>query len=147
MSEAGDVGSAGPTRDPAGDATQAVTFERHHGIGYEPTGDPDGSWRAWFEIDDRARQPYGIVHGGMYAALAETVASVGTAMAVAEEGQICMGMSNSTNFLRPASEGIVEARAVPVHRGRTTWVWDIDLRSGDRLVARSTVTMAVRPRP
>lgn len=124
-----------------------MTFVEHFGIGYEPTGEPDGSWRAWFEVDDRARQPYGIVHGGMYAALAETVASVGTAMAVIDEGNICVGMSNSTNFLRPATEGIVEAYAVPIHRGRTTWVWDIDMRSGDRLVARSTVTMAVRPQP
>lgn len=130
-----------------GSALLATTFERHHGIACEPTGEPDGSWRAWFEIDDRARQPYGIVHGGMYAALAETVASVGTAMAVSDDGNICMGMSNSTNFLRPATEGTVEAHAVPVHRGRTTWVWDIEMRSGDRLVARSTVTTAVRPRP
>lgn len=136
-------GSA-PPNPPSGAVT---TFERHHGIDCEPTGEPDGSWRARFEIDDRARQPYGIVHGGMYAALAETVASVGTAVAVMEDGNICMGMSNSTNFLRPATEGTVEAHAVPVHRGRTTWVWDIEMRSNGRLVARSTVTMAVRPRP
>lgn len=130
-----------------GSVRPVTTFEQHHGIAFEPTGEPDGSWRAWFEIDDRSRQPYGIVHGGMYAALAETVASVGTAAAVMEAGFVVMGMSNSTNFLRPATEGTVEAHAVPVHRGRTTWVWDIDMRSGDRLVARSTVTMAVRPRP
>lgn len=124
-----------------------MTFEQHHGISFEPTGDPDGSWQASFEVDDRHRQPYGIVHGGMYAALAETVASVGTAMAVVDDGFICMGQSNHTNFLRPATEGTVEARAVPIHRGRTTWVWDIDMSSGGKRVARATVTMAVRPKP
>lgn len=123
------------------------TFQEHHGIRCEPTGDPDGSWRASFEIEDIHRQPYGIVHGGMYAALAESVASVGTMVAVAEDGYICMGQSNTTNFLRPAAEGLVEALAVPIHRGRTTWVWDVEIVGSGKRLARSTVTMAVRPRP
>lgn len=120
-------------------------FTDHTGIDFAATGEPDGSWRGSFEVADMHHQPYGIVHGGMYAALAETVASMGTAASVVADGMICMGQSNVTNFLRPTTEGVVEARAVPVHRGRTTWVWEVDMTSGGKLVARSTVTMAVRP--
>jgi 1,4-dihydroxy-2-naphthoyl-CoA hydrolase len=126
---------------------QTTTFEEHHGISFEPTGEADGSWQAWFDVDDRDRQLMGIVHGGMYAALAETVASVGTLAAVVDQGLICMGQANATNFLRPATEGRVEALAVPLHRGRTTWVWDVEMTSAGKRVARSTVTIAVRPRP
>lgn len=124
-----------------------MSFDEANDLQFEPTGEPDGSWVGSFEIDDRHRQPFGIVHGGMYAALAETVASVGTLAAVMEAGNICMGQSNTTSFLRPASEGIVEALAIPIHRGSTTWVWDVEMRNAGKRVARSTITMAVRPRP
>src|SRR5215203_1857483 len=68
-------------------------------------------------------QPMGIVHGGVYAALAETLASMGTAMAVMPDGKMALGQSNNTSFLRPVSEGTVHAAAVAIHRGRTSWVW------------------------
>ena len=59
-----------------------------------------------------------------------------------------MGQSNHTNFLRPVSEGVVHASAQARHRGRTTWVWDVDFTDdGGRLCATSRVTMAVRPQP
>ena len=92
-------------------------------------------------------QPMGIVHGGVYAALAETLASMGTARVVMREGKGAVGMSNLTTFLRPVSGGTVHAAARAIHRGRTTWVWEVELRDdAERLCATSRVTIAVRDR-
>ena len=104
--------------------------------------------RAQAEVGDEHRQPYGIVHGGVYAALAESLASIATALAVWEDGNIAVGLSNATSFMRPATEGTVHATATRRHRGRTTWVWDVDMTDDQgRLCASTRVTMAVRPRP
>lgn len=98
-------------------------------------------------VDDRHRQPYGVVHGGLYAALAESVTSHATAHVVHEQGLAALGMSNDTSFFRPVSSGVVHARAELLHRGRTTWVWHVRLTDDDdRLCAASRVTVAVRPR-
>lgn len=111
----------------------------------------------WMELDpDRARariavraehlQPYGIVHGGVHAALAESLTSAATYFAVKDEGKVAMGQSNDTAFLRPVSEGNIEAMAVARHRGRTTWIWDVEIRDDeDRLCALSRMTIAIRP--
>jgi 1,4-dihydroxy-2-naphthoyl-CoA hydrolase len=104
--------------------------------------------RGGFEVTDRVRQPFGIVHGGAYAALGETLASIGTYRAVAGDGMAAMGQSNYTSFLRPVSEGYVTGEARPLHRGRTTWVWDVTFTDGnDKVCAITRVTMAVRPAP
>jgi 1,4-dihydroxy-2-naphthoyl-CoA hydrolase len=104
--------------------------------------------RARVEVADRHRQPYGIVHGGVYAALAESIASEATAVAVYEDGKIAMGMSNFVTFMRPISSGTVHAEAICKHAGSTTWIWDVEMTNGDgRLCASSRVTVAVRPRP
>ena len=98
-------------------------------------------------IDDRHRQPLGVVHGGVYAALAESLASHATAHAVADDDGVALGMANATNFLRPVSSGTVEARAERLHGGRTTWVWDVRFSDeAGRLCAASRITVAVRPR-
>jgi 1,4-dihydroxy-2-naphthoyl-CoA hydrolase len=95
---------------------------------------------------NRIRQRFGIVHGGVYAGLAEMVASEGTNHYVWEQGDVGVGMSNNTTFMRPITAGTVHAQARVVHRGRTTWVWDVDLVDDDRRVcAVSRVTIAVRP--
>ena len=97
-------------------------------------------------VSDRLRQPYGLVHGGVYAAMAESLASQATAVAVYEDGNIAVGLSNHTSFMRPVVDGHVNAEAHCKHRGRTTWVWDVELTDDDgRLCALSRVTMAVRP--
>ena len=99
-------------------------------------------------VTDRVRQPYGIVHGGVFAALAESLVSATTAVHVMDEGMIAVGMSNNTTFVRPIGEGTVHAEARRRHRGRTTWVWDVDITDDDgRVCAISRVTMAVRPPP
>jgi uncharacterized protein (TIGR00369 family) len=96
-------------------------------------------------VQPRVCQPMGIVHGGVYAAIAETLASMGTARGVMPAGKVPLGMANNTSFLRPVSEGTVYGSARAVHRGRTTWVWDVEMRDDhDRLCATSRVTIAVR---
>jgi uncharacterized protein (TIGR00369 family) len=101
-----------------------------------------------FEVGARVQQPYGLVHGGAYAALAETLASIATVMGVRDRGNIAVGQSNSTTFLRPVTDGHVDAAGTPRHRGRTTWVWDIEFTdAGGRVCALSRVTLAVRQAP
>jgi uncharacterized protein (TIGR00369 family) len=93
----------------------------------------------------RVCQPMGIVHGGVYAAIAESLASMGTADGVIALGKVPLGMSNNTSFLRPVGDGQVHARAEAFHRGRTSWVWDVEMRNDDgKLCATSRVTIAVR---
>jgi 1,4-dihydroxy-2-naphthoyl-CoA hydrolase len=88
-----------------------------------------------------------MIHGGVYAAIAETLASAGTARGVLAAGGAPLGMANNTNFLRPISEGTVHGNAVAIHRGRRSWVWDVEMRDDDdRLCATSRVTIAVLPR-
>jgi uncharacterized protein (TIGR00369 family) len=104
--------------------------------------------RARFAVTERVQQPFGLVHGGAYAALAESLVSVTTHMAVAGDGNMATGQSNSTSFLRPITQGTVHAEARRLHRGRTTWVWDVDFRDDEgRLCATTRMTMAVRPMP
>ncbi len=90
-------------------------------------------------------QPMGIVHGGVYAAIAETLASMGTGRGVLPDGRVPLGLSNNTSFLRPVSTGSVHGVGRAIHRGRTTWVWDVEMRDDEgRLCATSRVTIAVR---
>jgi 1,4-dihydroxy-2-naphthoyl-CoA hydrolase len=104
--------------------------------------------RSRARVSDGLRQPYGLVHGGVYAAMAESLASQATAMAVYRDGNIAVGLSNHTSFMRPVLDGYVNASGRRVHRGSTTWVWEVELTDdAGRLCALSRVTMAVRPAP
>jgi 1,4-dihydroxy-2-naphthoyl-CoA hydrolase len=95
-----------------------------------------------------AFQRWGMVHGGVYAGLAEMIASEATGVGVWDEGKLGLGLANHTNFLRPVTAGWVEAEALRRHAGRTTWVWDVDMRDEHgRLCATSRVTIAIRDRP
>ncbi|MGH2840249.1 MAG: PaaI family thioesterase [Solirubrobacteraceae bacterium] len=108
----------------------------------------DESVRARVPVQDKLRQPFGLVHGGVMTAIAETLASVGTAVAVVPEGNAAMGLSNQTSFVRPIVEGTIHALATRRHRGRTTWIWDVEISDdAGRLCALSRMTIAVRPIP
>ena len=97
-------------------------------------------------IEDRIKQPFGLVHGGAMAAIAESLCSQATFIAVAAGGEVAQGLSNHTSFLRPILAGTVNATARRMHRGRTTWVWEVEISDDEgRLCALSRVTMAVRP--
>jgi 1,4-dihydroxy-2-naphthoyl-CoA hydrolase len=100
------------------------------------------------EVRDELMQPMGLVHGGVYAAIAESLASIGTAVAVAAGGQVATGLSNQTSFLRPLTGGTIHARARRRHRGRTTWVWEVEITDDqDRLCVLTRMTVAVRDAP
>jgi uncharacterized protein (TIGR00369 family) len=107
--------------------------------------DPDNA-RARIKVEERHLQPNGVVHGGVYASLAESLSSAATYWAVRGNGEIAFGMANNTSFLRPISEGHVNAAANPRQRGRTTWLWDVEMSDDEgRLCALSRMTIAVRP--
>jgi 1,4-dihydroxy-2-naphthoyl-CoA hydrolase len=108
----------------------------------EHTGD---AVRGQVTVHDDLLQPYGIVHGGVYASLAETAASIGAATWNTERvpGGRTVGVSNSTNFLRAVREGTLRVAATPLHRGRTLQLWQVDITDErDQLVARSEVRLA-----
>ena len=97
-------------------------------------------------VRDEVRQPFGLVHGGVYASIAESLTSMATHEAVQVDGLTAQGLSNQTSFLRPILEGTVHAEARRRHRGRTTWVWEVDITDDQgRLCALVRMTIAVRP--
>jgi uncharacterized protein (TIGR00369 family) len=101
--------------------------------------------RGRIEVTNRVRQPYGIVHGGAMAALAETLTSMGTAEGVAAEGKIAMGQEINASFMRPISDGHVNAVARVRRKGRTAWNWEVEITDdAGRLCALLRATIAVR---
>jgi 1,4-dihydroxy-2-naphthoyl-CoA hydrolase len=119
-------------------------FDRLYGL--ELLGYADGEVSAQVRVRDEVKQPAGLVHGGVYASIAESMTSLATALAVMPDGNTAMGLSNSTSFLRPVTEGLVHARANAIHRGRTTWVWDVHFTDdAGRSCAVTRMTIAVRP--
>ena len=121
-------------------------FDRHYGLEFVTFSDTEV--RAQVLVRDEVKQPMGLVHGGLYASIAEAMASLATAAAVMGEGNMATGMSNSTSFLRPILAGTVHARAERLHRGRTTWVWDVTFSDDEgRTCAVTRMTIAVRPQP
>jgi 1,4-dihydroxy-2-naphthoyl-CoA hydrolase len=105
--------------------------------------------RAQVKVRDEIKQPMGLVHGGVYASIAESITSLATGQAVYEQhGQLAQGLSNQTSFLRPILEGTVHATARRRHRGRTTWVWEVEMTDdAGRLCALVRMTIAVRDLP
>jgi uncharacterized protein (TIGR00369 family) len=103
---------------------------------------------AQVKVRDELKQPAGLVHGGVYASIAESITSLATALAVLGEGSTAMGLANNTSFLRPVTEGTVHAQATRLHRGRTTWVWDVRFADdAGRTCAITRMTIAVRALP
>ena len=117
-------------------------------LGFEMLEATPDRCRAQFRVEKRVQQPLGLVHGGAYASLAESMVSLTTHVAVQDDGSFAMGMSNSTTFLRPATEGTIHAEGVPLHKGRTTWIWDVTFRDDEgRTCAVTRMTIAVRSQP
>jgi uncharacterized protein (TIGR00369 family) len=121
-------------------------FDRLYGLELLEVSDTDVRGRV--KVRDELKQPAGLVHGGVYAAMAESMASLATALAVMEGGDMAMGLSNSTSFMRPITEGTVHAHGTRLHRGRTTWVWDVRFSDdAGRTCAMTRMTIAVRAAP
>ncbi len=96
-------------------------------------------------VRDELKQPAGLVHGGVFASMAESITSTGTWFGVRADGRTAQGLSNQTSFLRPILAGTIHAVARRRHRGRTTWVWEVDITDDqDRLCAMVRMTIAVR---
>jgi 1,4-dihydroxy-2-naphthoyl-CoA hydrolase len=131
----------------AEDLTQAVRgFDRLYGLELLTVTDTEVT--AQVAVREEIKQPAGLVHGGVYASIAESLASMATYVAVAPDGNVAMGLSNATSFLRPMLSGTIHARAVRLHHGRTTWVWDVQFSDDEgRTCAVTRMTIAVRPAP
>ncbi len=114
-------------------------------VGLEIAYEDDGNVRGRLEIRPELQQPYGIVHGGVYCTMVETLASHAAALRAMAEGNIVVGISNTTDFLRATREGVLEAITEPVHVGRTQHLWQVRIwREADgKVVARGQVRLQV----
>ena len=99
---------------------------------------------ATMPVDERTRQPFGLLHGGASAALAETVASLGAWMNIDAETQAAVGVELNSNHLRSKRDGLVTATATPLHKGRATHVWDVRINDEEgKLVCASRCTLVI----
>ncbi|MES1193311.1 MAG: PaaI family thioesterase [Solirubrobacterales bacterium] len=104
-----------------------------------------GEIRAHVDVTEAVKQPAGLVHGGVFASIAESITSMGTWYAVQADGKSAQGLSNQTSFLRPILGGTIHALARVRHRGRTTWVWEVEITDDEqRLCSLVRMTIAVR---
>ena len=105
--------------------------------------------RGSIELDERHHTPWGVVHGGVYTTAVESAASVGASTAVEERRQFAVGVSNSTDFLRPVKEGRVDVVAEPIMQGKSNQMWQVVItRSEDgKEVARGQVRLQNVPLP
>jgi 1,4-dihydroxy-2-naphthoyl-CoA hydrolase len=119
-------------------------FDRRYGL--EVVESREELVRGRVEVRTAVKQPMGLVHGGVYAAMAEGLTTLATGAAVAEGGGVAVGRSHQLSFLRPITQGHIHATCRPRHRGRTTWLWDVEITDDDdRLCALVRTTVAVLP--
>ena len=112
-------------------------------IGIEFTTVGDDFLCGKMPVDERTKQPYGILHGGASCVLAETVGSVAANFCV-EDGFVCVGLSINTNHIKKVRDGFVYAKAMPVHLGKTTQVWDTPIKDeAGQLISITRLTLAV----
>lgn len=127
-------------------ALQPDTLSSHLGIVFTEIGAEH--LRATMPVDARTRQPYGLLHGGASVALAETVGSTAANLCIDATRHVCSGQEINANHLRAVREGRVTATARPLHLGRRTQVWSIDIvNEAELLACISRLTLAVRERP
>jgi 1,4-dihydroxy-2-naphthoyl-CoA hydrolase len=121
------------------------TMAEHLGMEFTEVGEDFLKGR--MPVDNRTRQPYGLLHGGASVALAETLGSVGAALVVDRQRYNAVGLEINANHVRGAREGFVTGTARPLHIGKTTQVWDIRITDErDKLVCVSRLTVAIIPK-
>ncbi len=99
-------------------------------------------------VDDRTKQPYGLLHGGASCALAETIGSMASHSVIDPEKYICVGLEINANHVRSARKGFVTAVCTPLHLGKSTHVWDIKIQNDEKkLVCVSRLTVAILDKP
>ena len=100
--------------------------------------------RGRVRVRDELRQPGGLVHGGLYGAIADALAVRGTDAGVAGQGKLAVGLANQVTVLHEVEQGTIQATGTRRHRGRTTWVWEVEMADdGGRVCAVGRVTVAV----
>lgn len=118
------------------------TMGEHIGIRFSEVG--DNYLKATMPVDDRTKQPYGLLHGGASVALAETLGSVGAAMVIDPEQFICVGQEINANHLRGVRSGLVTGITTPIHIGSSSHVWEIKIYDeAEKLVCISRLTVAI----
>jgi 1,4-dihydroxy-2-naphthoyl-CoA hydrolase len=121
------------------------TFDGLYGLVVDGVDLDAGEVRAHVDVEAHHKQPAGLVHGGVFASIAESITSMATWSAVQADGKSAQGLSNQTSFLRPILDGRVHALGKLRHRGRTTWVWEVEITDdAQRLCALVRMTIAVR---
>jgi len=117
-------------------------------LGIKFTEIGDNYLRATMPVNVNTHQPYGLLHGGASAALAETIGSVASSLVIDRENQICVGIEINCNHIRGKKDGIVTATVEPLHTGATTHVWDIKIKDErEKLVCVSRLTVAILKKP
>lgn len=97
-------------------------------------------------VNERTKQPYGILHGGASCVLAETVGSLASALVIDMKKSYCVGLEINANHVRMANSGLVTATCAPLHLGKSTHIWDIKLHDEkEKLVCVSRLTVAILP--
>ena len=125
----------------SGGDTKGSEFLRVAGLQVEEVGG-DGV-RGWIDLDERHHTPWGVVHGGVYASAVESAASLGASAAVEQRGQFAVGLNNTTDFLRPVTDGRVEVVAEPIMQGMGQQLWQVIITRAedDKEVARGQVRL------
>ncbi len=120
-------------------------MSEHLGINFTEIGDK--FLKATMPVDHRTNQPYGLLHGGASATLAETLGSVCSALVIDHANFICVGLEINANHIRSAKDGVVTGTCTPIHIGSTTHVWDIRIHDEkNKLVCVSRLTVAILKR-
>lgn len=97
-------------------------------------------------VDEKTKQPYGFLHGGASCVLAETIGSVASALVIDTEKFYCVGIEINANHLRSVTSGIVTAKCLPLHLGKSTHVWDIKIYDErEKMFCVSRLTVAILP--
>lgn len=116
----------------------------HHSLGIEIEKATPDEVVLTMPVDGRTHQPFGILHGGASVVLAESAASIGAYLNCDPSRQTAVGLEINANHIRPKRSGTVRARAVPLHKGRSTMVWEIKITDEqEKLVCISRCTMAI----
>jgi 1,4-dihydroxy-2-naphthoyl-CoA hydrolase len=102
---------------------------------------------ATMPVHDATRQPFGLLHGGASVVLAETVASVGTWNLIDMEKEYAVGLEINANHIRGKKDGMVKAIGIPIHKGKSTMIWEIKIKDEDeKLICASRCTVAILPK-
>jgi uncharacterized protein (TIGR00369 family) len=126
--------------EPEDAAPGAGTFL--HGAGLEIDEAGPAKVTGHIDLGPEHHTPWGIVHGGVYATAVESAASIGASSAVRELGQVAVGLTNTTHFVRSMKSGRVSIEAVPLHQGRTQQLWKVDVTDENgRLVAHGELRL------